>query len=138
MIQEMRDKGLWKGSIRNAEKYVMPWLLLQTFDNLVIGERVGEELDDRKKLLVGKYGLSSSAPIGTVRSILAGDFLTPPAIDALLTGTVRPILDGDPERLADSLQRSLTGFTPGYVLYRFLGTDLPTYVTGEKPEKEEE
>ncbi len=135
MIQEFREKGLIKGSIRNAEKYVMPFLVLQLFDAIILGEQQGEDPSDRQKLLTGRYGLSSSAPIGTVKSIVTGDFFTPPAVDTVVKGLIVPALDKDTDKLSKGLHGAMEGFAPGYVLYRFFTEDLPTYVTGFKPEK---
>lgn len=133
-VQEMRDKGLLHGTIRNAEKYLLPLMLLQAFDTVILNEVEGEDPSDRQRLLFGRYGLSSAAPIGTAKSVVTGDFFTPPAVDAIVKGVIVPAMDRDTEKLAGGMHRALEGFTPGYVLYRFLTEDLPTFVSGYRPE----
>lgn len=135
MISELREKGLLKGSIRNAEKYLLPLLALQLFDYIVLDEKSGQEPSARQQMVTGKHGLSSAAPIGTVKSMITGDFFTPPAVDVFLKGIIVPGVEGDMDKMAKGVDKSLLAFMPGNVLYRFLTIDLPTWRTGQKPER---
>jgi hypothetical protein len=136
IISEFRQKGLLHGTFRNAEKYIAPWMLLQAFDTLVLGERKDQDLSDRKQLAFGKSGLSGSAPIGTVKSLVSGDFFTPPAIDYLMKGVILPAMSGDTDKMNREFHKAIEGFMPGYVLYKAATKDIPTYVHGYKPDTE--
>jgi hypothetical protein len=133
IVQEYRDRGIMGGSIRNAEKYIAPLLLLQVFDSAILGEGSDSELSDRKKLLFGKYGLSSAAPIGTIKSIATGDFFTPPVVDAVYKGVISPVIIGRPEQVHKNVVKAVDGFMPGSVWVRVFTKDLPTLMEGKKP-----
>jgi hypothetical protein len=133
IIQEYRQKGLLKGSLRNAEKYVAPLMLFQMADYLLYGNDP-EQMTDRQKKLLGVGGLSQAAPIGSAGAILKGDFFTPPAVDAVVQTFVVPAMEGDPAKLQKGFASAVQNFTPGSVYVRLLTDDIPTLVTGERPE----
>lgn len=135
IIQEFRNKGALHGMVRNAEKYLAPWMLLQAFDYILLHERPEEDnLSDRQKLLFGKSGLSQAAPIGNLESILKGDFFTPPMVDAVLKGLIIPAIQGDTGGLQKGIATTIQNFTPGAGYVRFITDDLPTIIQRERPE----
>jgi hypothetical protein len=134
MVQEYRQRGVIKGTLRNAEKYAAPLLLFQAADYLINQGQPEEDASDIQKKLLGVSGLSQSSPIGSIKGIIEGDFFTPPAIDAVMQGLVVPALNGDPDKLQKGLASSIQNFTPGSVYVRVLTDDLPTLITGERPE----
>ncbi len=133
MLQEYRQRGLVKGTMRNAEKFAAPLLLFQAADYLLYGDDP-EQMSDRQKLILGKAGLSQAAPIGALGGIIRGDFFTPPAVDAVTQALVVPALEGDESKLQRGLSSAIQNFTPGSVYVRVLTDDLPTLITGERPE----
>lgn len=133
MVQEYRQRGLVKGTLRNAEKYAAPLLLFQAADYLLYGNDP-EQMSDRQKKLLGVGGLSQASPIGSVEGILKGDFFTPPAVDAVTQAFVVPALEQDQQKLTKGLASAIQNFTPGSVYVRVLTDDLPTLITGERPE----
>lgn len=133
MVQELRDKGALKGTLRNAEKYVAPLLLFQAADYLLFGGDP-EQMTDRQKKIMGSSGLSQAAPIGSGKAILTGDFFTPPAVDAIVQGIVAPAISGDEGKVQKGIASAIQNFTPGSVYVRFLTDDLPTLISGDRPE----
>lgn len=147
ILYEKRARGLLGSIPRTAEKYILPFMLLQAVD-YAAGERLGEKdgLSDRQKKLMGSGGMSQSAPIGSAMSIARGEIFTPPAVDALYKGLVEPImkgqLDAEPRDMPEKVAKvgaGVTGtliqsFFPGAGLVRFITDDLVTYITGNKPE----
>lgn len=149
MLQILRDKGALQAATPAFRKYVEPLIFLQSLD-VLMGERnnltemaglSGDGYTDRQKKLLGSSGLSQSAPIGAVGAIAKGEIFTPPALDAFLKTVVNPILDPRTETASDMADAALKGaadasmtFGPGAGLFRLLFEDIPTYVTGEKPE----
>jgi hypothetical protein len=133
ILSEYRTKGVLRASTRTAEKFVAPFLLFTAADYLMRRDNDGEATD-RQQVLFGKGGLASSAPIGSVGAIVRGDFFTPPAVDAVLQGTLIPALQGNGAKLSRGLSSAIQNFTPGSVYVRFLTDDLPTLVTGRRPE----
>lgn len=147
IINEIRSKGLIGSVPRNFEKYIAPFLLLQTVDYLA-GERMGdkESLSDRQKKLMGASGLSQSAPIGSTSAILSGQVFTPPAVDAIMQGVIKPVLEGKvggdtqdlPEKVGDMSKKfagtMVKNFFPGAGLVRFITDDLVTFATGQAPQ----
>jgi len=133
IIQEYRQRGLIKGTFRNAEKYVAPLMLFQFADYLLYGNDP-EQMTDRQKKFLGVGGLSQSAPLGSIEGIIKGDFFTPPAVDAIVQTFIVPTLEGDSTKIQKGFASAVQNFTPmsGYV--RFLTDDIPTIITGERPE----
>lgn len=135
VIQEYRQRGITGGTRMVAEKFVAPYLLFRLADELIKQVPGLEEEGDRRAKLLGKQGLAGSAPIGSMKSIVTGDFFTPPAVDAVVQSLV-PLLDPkkgeiDPLRgLADTVGK----FAPGAVYVRFLTDDLPAIAEGQRPE----
>lgn len=135
ILQEFRDKGALKGSLRNAEKYLYPLLMLKAGDYLLSnGEGPKEGFSDRQKKLFGATGMAQAAPIGSLEGIAKGDFFTPPAIDLLLQTAVLPTLEQDPEKFKKGMSNALQSFAPGSVYIRFLTDDLVTYLYGHRPQ----
>lgn len=153
IVQEFRDKGVLKGSMRNTEKYIVPLLLLQMMDMAIFGEgptgqyeEGDRELALRKKIgktpltedvvtkIVGKSGLSAASPLGGIKAMATGDFFSPPAVDAVMQGVVIPTLNQDEGKLAKGLDNIFYNFTPGTVYAKFILDDLVTYGTGDRPE----
>lgn len=135
IVQEFRQKGVLKGSLRNAEKFIAPFILLQAVD-YAAGERMGDRdsLSDRQKKVMGSNGLSQAAPIGAIGGVLKGEIFTPPAADAFIQTLVNPAMEGDSAKFEKGLGSAVMNFTPGAGLFRFMFDDLPTYISGERPE----
>ena len=147
---EIRTKGFQKGLPRVAEKYAAIWLLAAAVDVTLYKIATGDwerdpdmkEVGDRAKKILGAGGVRSMAPIESVGGLLSAAGLgaptekgmfTPPVVDALFNGVVKPVYNGDTDQLAKGGMKTLTTFAPGGYLYRILMQDIPTYVTGEKP-----
>lgn len=135
IVQEFRNKGAFKGSARAAEKYIAPFLLLQSIDFLM-GERSDDKdsLSDRQKKLIGSGGLSQSAPIGALGGVLKGEIFTPPAADAFIQTVVNPILEGDSAKAEKGFGTTVMNFSPAAGLFRFIFDDVVTYISGNRPE----
>lgn len=140
-IQEARNKGLISGGSRTLEKLAVPFIMLQLADIAIFGadpEKPWQENDDKKsdimKKLLGSEGLSSAAPIGTLKSITEGRLFTPPVVDLVINGLLRPALEGNSDKLAKTLSQALQDFGPGSVIVRFITDDLLTYMSGTRPE----
>lgn len=135
ILYEMRDKGVLGSIPRNMEKYIAPFVLLQSLDYL-LGERIGdlESLTPEQKKLLGSAGLSQSAPIGSVAAIAKGEIFTPPFVDALVQAFVVPVIEGDVGKLEKGAGALVGSYVPGAGILRFVTDDLVTYLTGERPE----
>jgi hypothetical protein len=133
ITQEFRDKGLLKGGLRNAEKYVLPWMLLKAADYALFSGDP-ENMTDRQKKFFGSKGLSGSAPLLSAGSVLRGDLFTPPAVDAAVNGLIIPALSGEDDKLEKGFAQALQSFAPGAGITRFLTDDLPTLITGDRPQ----
>lgn len=132
ILGEFRNRGLVGGSAKTIQKYVAPYALLTGLGYLIYGDR--DNMSDRQKKLLGSEGLASGAPLGTMKSVLTGDFFGPPAIDALWSGTVVPMIKGNDAKAMNGAASAIQNFTPGAGLVRFLTDDLVTYATGTRPE----
>jgi hypothetical protein len=132
IASDIRDKGFVKGTMRSAEKYLAPLAALTAAGYMLHGSR--EDMSDRQKKLFGAYGLPQASPLGAIPSFVSGDFFSPPAIDILWGGIIRPALDGDSVRLESGVAQAVGTFAPGAGLVRFLTDDIVTYITGERPE----
>lgn len=142
MLGEFRNRGLAGGLRRNTEKYFAPYLLLAGVGRLIHGST--DEMTDRQKKVFGSTGLGSASPLGGLEAIATGDFFTPPAVDALWSATMVPLIksatgreeDTDRElgKLEKGVATTVQNFLPGSMLLRFLTDDLVTFSTGQRPE----
>jgi hypothetical protein len=148
---EIRVKGFQKGLPRVVEKYAAVWALAAAIDVALYKLYTGDwekdpdmrEISDRAAKVLGAGGVRSMAPIESLSGLASAagfgkptekGMFTPPVIDALFNNVLRPTLDGDTEQLAKGGIKTLATFAPQGYLYRILMQDIPTYVTGEKPE----
>jgi hypothetical protein len=130
MIGAVRTRGLSGGAKEIAAKYVAPWVILAGIQHALLGDP--EDMSDAKKLVVGRSGLSSAAPIGSIKGMLAGDFIAPPIVKSLRDGIIAPALKGENVRLDKGISSLFQAFTPGAGTYKFLSQDLETYLDAIK------
>lgn len=140
IVERFRSKGITDGTRNVMEKYIAPLLLLEGVDRLVLGQKDGQfenvAGNDRTQKLFGASGLSTAAPIGTLKSIAQGDFFTPPAVDIFLKSIALPVLQGDTTTLSGGLANAAYSFAPLGLggITRFLTDDLQTLSSGYRPE----
>lgn len=136
MYTLQRGNGL-KDAARVGEKYIAPLILLQLADVLLSGEGLDfstDETSDRSRRLLGRYGLSQSAPIGSLAAIGSGEIFSPPIADIVTQGIVAPIVEGSDDKALRAFSNAIGQFVPGMGLVRGITDDLVTIVTGERPE----
>ena len=114
------------------ERLGTPYLLLSAMQYLAFGQT--SDMSDREKKLVGSHGLSVLAPVGALREFASGKIATPPLVDAVMSGVVRPVLEGDSPKLERGLDSMHYSYAPGTGLLRFITDDLVTYATGNHPQ----
>jgi hypothetical protein len=153
ILYELETKGALKGSTRLAEKFIAPLLLLQGVDVMLGAERPDDDsmlgqlrflsgmgnLDrdssgDRYKKLAGSSGFSQAAPIGSLAGIANGEIFSPPAMDAIVNGIIKPAIEGDSAKISKGIASMANNFVPGAGAARFITDDVVTLVTGERPE----
>ena len=146
VISDLRTKGLTAGGKRAVEKYAVTLLIASAIDNAIrygIGGDLDiggdfKDYDERLRKTIGTSGFVGMAPAMSAAALLPGQkeksLFTPPVVDAFYNGILSPMLNGDTEKLAKEGEKAMLSFVPGAFVYRFLMQDIPTYVTGEKPE----
>lgn len=132
-LYDLRSKGLMKGGMRLSEKMLAPLFALVAADHMITSAFDMED-SDRYKKVVGSQGLTGSAPIKSIGSVVKGDIFTPPAVKAIMQGVVRPSMEGNAPSAGKGLDTLAWSFLPGAWVARVLTDDLATYVTGERPE----
>lgn len=126
IITELRTKKLGDASVRLAEKYMLPTILLATAQHALIGDPA--EMSDTQRQIVGSGGLVGAAPGSAVKSIWTGDIVQPPLIKAVKAGVIDPLLRGEGIRAQDGMAQVFQTFTPGAGMYRAFGEDLYNYL----------
>lgn len=141
LIATYRQKGIIGGTLRNADKFIVPLVAMQMLDMSMFGMDPDklwsanyDNMSDTQKKIFSSSGMAESAPINTLRSFTGGNFFTPPVVDAVLKGIVLPTMHKNGPQLMRGLDSAIENFTPGSVWARFLTDDLLTYMTGERPE----
>lgn len=132
ILSEYRSKNAYRASAAVLRKYFAPLAAMQGMQYLLLSDPA--EMDDRQKKLFGSGGLGGMAPLRSLTELKNREFGTPPVVDTLFRNTVIPAINGDPEALGKGLANAVQQFTPGSVYVRFLTDDLPTLVTGRRPE----
>lgn len=137
-LADLRTKGTSAGSMRIAQRLGLPFMAFAAADQLISSSPLNPEENDRAKKVLGSGGLKKAAPIGSLGQVASGGIFTPPAIDALFNGIIKPITESTRKgEIAPALKgadRLLFTYAPGAGFIKFLGDDLPTYITGERPE----
>lgn len=127
-------KGVGRGSIQMAGKYMAPMAVLGGMQHLLFGP--ADEMTDREKKMIGSGGLVDWAPIASLGAIFKGDLMTPPAVD-VATKIIRSAA-ADNADLHDVSHNAAAAvaqsFVPGMGLVRFLTDDMATYLTGRRPD----
>lgn len=130
-IYDLRSKGLWKGAGRMTERLMLPIMALGSFDFII--NEAGKDTDAYKKL-VGSKGLKSAAPGNALASFTEGSIFTPPAVDAIMSGIISPVVNGDGPKLQRGLESLAYNYIPGGGLLKRMTEDLATIITGNRPQ----
>lgn len=134
-LYDVRSKGVLKGVARGIERLVVPFTMLSAADYLLLNKHPGESVEgDVQKKLVGAKGLSGFAPLGALHEFTSGKVFTPPAVDIMFNGIIKPILEKDDAKLSHGFDTMIRSYAPGAGLLRLITDDLVTYATGSRPE----
>lgn len=140
---DFRTKGLSAGALRALEKYGTVWLMTQAADSLLYAAMTGDwefspdfkEAGPRAQKLIGRGGFASMAPIESIRPLIPGledkSLITPPMLDTIFKGVIKPAIEGDDEKLKAGATRALTTFAPGGYIYNILMDTAPKVLTNE-------
>jgi hypothetical protein len=143
---DFRTKGLSGGALRAAEKYGTVFLLAQAADSLLYASLTGDwefspsdrdfkEAGPRAQAMVGRGGFTTMAPILSVAPLIPGmedkSLITPPILDTVVKGIIKPALEGDDEKLKAGATKALTTFAPGGFIYNLLMTTAPRVIANE-------
>lgn len=131
IISEYRTKPMSAATRRVAERYTAPLLAFAAVDYM-LKDRLEE--DERLQKIVGKSGITKAAPITSVAAVARGDIFTPPAIDTIVKDIITPVSKAEGIAIAKGLDRTAFTYMPGAGFVRFITEDLPTVITGERPE----
>lgn len=131
IISEYRTKSMSAATRRVAERYTAPLLAFAAIDYM-LADRLEE--DERLQKIVGKSGITKAAPITSVAAFTRGDIFTPPAIDTIVKDIITPVTKAEGLALAKGLDRATFVYAPGAGFVKFITEDLPTIITGERPE----
>lgn len=132
-IYELRSKGALRGMGANARRMLPILATFASFDFLMNHYADTEESDTYKKFM-GKMGLKSAAPVNSLAGFVSGEIFTPPAIDAVMRGIINPIASGDIPRIEKGVENLATQYVPGAGFIKLITDDIPTYITGTRPE----
>lgn len=138
---ELRSKPAIEGLTRVGGLVGTPWLVLQAMD-IASGEKAPlvREEDERPAGLTvatGREGLSKLSPVGSIKSAITGEIFTPPAaklVGSTISKAARE--NADLEDLAiNTAGEAISTFGGGGVaLLRLLTQDIPSLISGDKPE----
>ena len=131
VASEIRTKGLPRGLARSAERYAAPLMAFAAIDYMMQDKL---ENSDRLQKVVGKTGLKKAAPVSSLGGFVAGDIFTPPMVDTIMQDVVIPASRAEGVKLVRGLDRAAFTYLPGAGFIKFLTEDIPTYITGERPE----
>ena len=120
IIQTLQRQGAIEGGMDVFNKYVTPLAALYAADKLIFPE--GQN-DVNRQAFVGKKGLTSWAPAGSIGSIASGDLLQPPVVSTIASG-LSAIATADEKGMMKWFNDSLRAFVPGAALVRFMSSDL--------------
>ena len=120
IIQTLQRQGAIEGGMDVFNKYVTPLAALYAADKLIFPE--GQN-DVNRQVFVGKKGLTSWAPAGSIGSIASGDLLQPPVVSTIASG-LSAIATADEKGMMKWFNDSLRAFVPGAALVRFMSSDL--------------
>jgi hypothetical protein len=155
-IQDLRSKGLIRGSARMSVRLALPYALFSAVDYMIAtGGDVEEtlkamvpfsekpELTDKQKVLTGGSGLAGTTPATSLTGFYSGDMFTPPAVDMLVSKTLIPFLKASDneerqEALGKGLTNSLKTFTGGMQYIRFFTEEYPVLFEGQSYESVKE
>lgn len=135
-VRNMEEGGVVGGTAHNLMKYAAPYMALDMMNNLISEDGEGK-LSQRQEAIMGKDGLTRLSPAGNLKSIVSGDFLSPPVI-----GTAKTLAKGiaaysegveeGNQEMARAFYKAGQAYGPGYGFLRFIGEDAPAILTGEK------
>lgn len=111
-------------------KYLGPLLFFYMAD-AATPEKV--KRDGRYDKLVGRGGFTSWAPGMSIKSLLTGGIMSPPIAQVAGEG-ISAMFDGDGRAAWRTMNRAAQSFAPGAGYIRFMTDDVPTYITGRRPE----
>lgn len=131
IISEYRTKPMTAATRRVAERYAAPVLAFAAVDYM-LRDRLEE--DERLQKIVGKSGITKAAPVTSVLAFTRGDIFTPPAIDTIMQDIITPVSKAEGLALAKGLDRAVFTYAPGAGFVKFITEDLPTIITGQRPE----
>jgi hypothetical protein len=131
IISEYRTKPLTAATKRVAERYAAPVLAFAAVDYM-LQDRI--EQDERLQKVLGKSGITKAAPVTSVTAFTRGDIFTPPAVDTIMKDIITPVTKAEGLALAKGLDRAVFTYAPGAGFIKFLTEDIPTIITGERPE----
>lgn len=132
-LYELRSKGLINGMGANAKR-LLPVLAAFAGLDFALNKYADTADSDRFKKVFGAAGLKGAAPINSLGGFVKGEIFTPPAINAIMKGVVNPMLSGDGPSIEKGLSSVASQYMPGAGFIRFITDDIPTYITGTKPE----
>lgn len=137
IVYEMRSRGAVGSIPRQLERYVAPWALLYAVDKAIRAGSHGD-LTPREKVVFGSAGLSSMAPIGALGALAKGEALTPPMYTVLMQTLIHPMMSGDLDKgkskAYKGLADALASYGPNAGLVQFVTDQVPTLLTGHRPE----
>jgi hypothetical protein len=131
IISEYRTKPMSAATRRVAERYAAPLLAFAAVDYM-LADRLEE--DERLQKIVGKSGITKAAPITSIGAFTRGDIFTPPAIDTIMQDIITPVTKAEGVAVAKGLDRAVFTYAPGAGFIKFITEDIPTIITGERPE----
>lgn len=134
MASDIARKGMAGGTVDAARKLIGPLFGLMALDHYVLRSHgITPEDSPRARVLLGKEGLASLSPIGSLKDT-AKNFMQPPVVSAAFKGFAS-LLTGDPANWWKWTNATAETFIPGAGFVRILDTTLPGLAGKERPEK---
>jgi hypothetical protein len=135
-------KNVPQKAARLLERFALPFGIFYGAD-MALEKGAGLEESDRYRQLVGKGGIRSSAQITSIAGLAganASEVFTPPLLKSgqkIAGSALKSDSDNRLENTLNSILREGKIFLPASAgaYYRLLAEDIPTWVSGEKPEK---
>ena len=132
-LYETRARGIIGGTAKNLERLAVPYLGLTAANYMLFGG-TGKDMPDRAKVIFGAEGMQHVAPVGALHEFASGKIFTPPMVDLAVNGIIRPVMNGEGNKLGRTMDQAFYDYGPLTGLTRFITQDVVTMVTGEKPE----
>lgn len=129
----LRSDAKGKATAKLLVKYLGPLVTLATLDSMLNGMvESSDQAKSTKEALLGKSGLSSAAPIGSLSALVKGDVLAPPGLQTA-SDILLSVASADAEKAWKGVNNGIAAFVPGAGFFKFILDTLPIIGGAKEP-----